>query len=512
MEILGVISVPGWLLTILLLILTFCLYSKWKHSMWKRLGVPGPEPTPFLGILKEYFKKGTCNAELELVRKYGNVVGVYQGHIPSLLVADPEMLKVIFVKEFSNFPNRFIPVKPTERMLAGVALAQGTHWKFLRSTLSPTFTVGKLKLMVQKIDKCCQALVDNIRSQRGDKHPVDMKELCGAFTMDVIASTAFGIEVNSQREPNNRFVYYGKKAAVGQLATSFAVFIMMFPFLKNVIGAILLKGRVGKDVIEFFDTALRSAIDLRKEGKEQYQDFLQLMINARHKDDHQENQSSGDMQSYKNRGLNEMELKSNAMTFFLAGYDTTANTLSFACHALATNSDVQKKLIEEIDTVLCGEKPQYEDISKLQYLERFVNEVLRLYGAAIRFNRECQRDIKIKDTFIPKGTDISVPSFALHRNPDYWPDPEKFDPERFTDENIAKRPEYSFIPFGIGPRICIGMRLALLEAKMALVYMLQNFSFTTCDKTEIPVTFEKGFILKAQNGIVLNVNPRKDTR
>lgn len=286
----------------------------------------------------------------------------------------------------------------------------------------------------------------------------------------------------------------------------------MFPFLKNVIGAILLKGRVGKDVIEFFDTALRSAIDLRKEGKEQYQDFLQLMINARHKDDHQENQSSGDMQSYKNRGLNEMELKSNAMTFFLAGYDTTANTLSFACHALATNSDVQKKLIEEIDTVLCGEKPQYEDISKLQYLERFVNEVLRLYGAAIRFNRECQRDIKIKDTFIPKGTDISVPSFALHRNPDYWPDPEKFDPERFTDENIAKRPEYSFIPFGIGPRICIGMRLALLEAKMALVYMLQNFSFTTCDKTEIPVTFEKGFILKAQNGIVLNVNPRKDTR
>lgn len=500
MELLGVISVPGWLLTILLLILTFCLYSKWKHSLWKRLGVPGPEPTPFLGILKEYFKKGSCNTDLELVRKYGNVVGVYQCHIPSLLVADPEMLKEIFVKEFSNFPNRFIPVKPTERMLAGVALAQGTHWKFLRSTISPTFTVGKLKLMVQKIEKCCKALVENIHSQRGDNEPIDMKELCGAFTMDVISSTAFGIEVNSQKEPNNRFVYYGKKAAIGQLASSFAVFIMMFPFLKNIIGTILLRGnRVGKDVIEFFDTALRSAIDLRKDGKnEQYQDFLQLMMNARHKDE--------------KRGLNEMELKSNAMTFFLAGYDTTANTLSFACYALATNSDIQKKLIEEIDTVLCGEKPQYEDISKLQYLDRFVNEVLRLYGAATRFNRECQSDIKIKDTFIPKGTDISVPSFALHRNPEFWPDPDKFDPERFTEDNISKRPEYSFIPFGIGPRICIGMRLALLEAKMALVYMLQNFSFTVCDTTEIPVTFEKGFVLKAQNGVVLNANPRKDTQ
>lgn len=103
---------------------------------------------------------------------------------------------------------------------------------------------------------------------------------------------------------------------------------------------------------------------------------------------------------------------------------------------------------------------------------------------------------------------MTMPIFAVHRNPKFWPEPEKFDPDRFTEENKAKRPEYSYVPFGIGPRICLGMRLALMEAKMAIVYMVQNFTFSTCEQTEIPVTLDKGNILRAENGILLKINQR----
>ncbi|XP_071147591.1 cytochrome P450 3A21-like [Mytilus edulis] len=505
MDILGLINVPGWVLTIIMILITLYLYSLWYQSLWSRLGIAGPRPIPFLGVLPLYMKQGIAKGDLQLTKTYGFVVGIYQGHLPVLLVSDPEMLKEIFIKDFSNFTNRPIPFKMAKENASGVAAAYDNHWKFLRSTISPTFSSGKLKLMVPKIQKCCTDLVENIQQHSDQGEPVDMKEVCGAYTMDVIASTAFGIDVNSKKNPNNAFVKHAKQAALGQIFKPQLLIIMIFPFVKNWFTVLF----ADKEVGEFFKSVVESASELRKKGQEVYNDFLQLMLTARRDENQSEYFTTGDLKEFKNRGLNDMELIENAVTFFIAGYDTTANTLSFACYCLATNKDVQDKCIEEIDNILHGESPQIEDLSKLEYLDRFFNEVLRLHGAALRFSREGKQDITVKGVYIPKDIDVSVPIYALHRNPLYWPDPEKFDPDRFTKENKAKRPEYAFVPFGIGPRICIGMRLALLEAKMALVFMLQSFSFSPCDKTEIPVEIELGAVIRAKNGIPLKVNKRQ---
>ncbi|VDI50771.1 Hypothetical predicted protein [Mytilus galloprovincialis] len=471
MDILGFVTVPGWVLTIIIIIITLYLYSLWHHNLWRRNGVPGPRPTPFLGVLPLIKKHGLAKADLELVTKYGSVVGVYNGLLPVLLVTDPVMIKEIFIKEFSNFTNRPIPFKMDKETASGVGTAFDNHWKFLRSTLSPTFSSGKQKLMVPKIQRCCADLVENIQQQREQGH-VDMKEVCGAYTMDIF-----------------KFKF---------------LLIMLFPFLKNLVSVQL----SSKAVNDFFKNVVDSAIELRKKGQEVYNDFLQLMLNARHDGTQSDYFTKGDVQEFKNRGLNNIELKENAVTFFIAGYDTTANTLSFACYCLATNQDVQGKCIDEIENVLQGGTPQMEDLVKLEYLDRFFNEVLRLYGAASRFHRAAREGMTVCGVHIPKGVNVGVPVYALHRNPKYWPDPERFDSDRFTDENKAKRPEYTFVPFGVGPRICIGMRLALMEAKMALVFMLQRFTFSPCSETEIPVELEQGAIIRAKNGIKLNINKR----
>ncbi|VDI18298.1 Hypothetical predicted protein, partial [Mytilus galloprovincialis] len=308
---------------------------------------------------------------------------------------------------------------------SGVAAAYDNHWKFLRSTISPTFSSGKLKLMVPKIQRCCTDLVENIQQHSDQGEPVDMKEVCGAYTMDVIASTAFGIDVNSKKNPNNAFVKHAKQAALGQIFKPQLLIIMIFPFVKNWFTVRF----ADKEIGEFFKSVVESASELRKKGQEVYNDFLQLMLTARRDENQSEYFTTGDLKEFKNRGLNDMELIENAVTFFIAGYDTTANTLSFACYCLATNKDVQDKCIEEIDNILHGESPQIEDLSKLEYLDRFFNEVLRLHGAALRFSREGKQDITVKGVYIPKDIDVSVPIYALHRNPLYWPDPEKFDPD-----------------------------------------------------------------------------------
>ena len=276
MEILGILNVPGWILTIILIIITFYLYSLWQHSLWRRLGIPGPKPVPFLGIMLQFIKKGLVKTDIELVAKYGEVVGIYNCHLPTLLVSDPDMLKEIFIKNFSNFTNRPIPFKMNEKNESGVSVAFDNHWKFLRSTLSPTFTSGKMKLMVPKIQRCCTDLVENMSLQSENRAPVDMKELCGAYTMDVISSTAFGIEVDSQKDPNNTFVKYAKESSLGKLFKPQFLILFMFPFLKNLVTVSFGKKEVG----EFFKSVVDSAIELRKQANEGYNDFLQLMLDA----------------------------------------------------------------------------------------------------------------------------------------------------------------------------------------------------------------------------------------
>ncbi|XP_071147587.1 cytochrome P450 3A41-like isoform X1 [Mytilus edulis] len=504
MDVLGFIDLPGWVLTIIIILITLYLYSLWYHSLWRRLGIPGPRPIPFLGILPSY-KQGLAKTDLELVNTYGSVVGIYHGHLPVLLVSDPEMVKEIFIKEFSNYTNKPVPFKMDEHSAFSVGTAKDNHWKFLRSTISPTFSSGKLKLMVPKIERCCTNLVENIKQQSKQGEQVDMKGVCETFTMDVIASTAFGIDVNSQNEPNNQFVKHAKAAALGEIFGPKFFLIMMFPILKHLFTIHFMK----KEAVDFFRSVVESAIGLRKKGQKVYNDFLQLMLNARHDDKQSDYFTIGDLKEFKNRGLNNSEVKENAVTFFVAGYDTTANTLAFACYCLATNHDVQDKCLEEIDNIFHGERPQFEDLSKLEYLDRFFNEVLRLYASAVRIQRGGKQNITVKGVYIPKDVDISVPLYALHRNPTYWPDPEKFDPDRFTEENKAKRPDFAFIPFGVGPRICIGMRLAVMEVKMALVFLLQNFSFSPCSKTEIPIELETGGLIRAKNGIPLKINNRE---
>eukprot|EP00731_Ephydatia_muelleri_P004281 Em0002g457a len=166
--------------------------------------------------------------------------------------------------------------------------------------------------------------------------------------------------------------------------------------------------------------------------------------------------------------------------FLLAGYETTANTLAFTAYLLATNPEVQDKLCDKIDLYL------QQNPSRGAICDMVLQESLRLYPPGFRAFRHASRNVKVKDDLvIPKGMSLVIPIIALHHSKVFWENPEEFRPERFTPEEKSKRPQLCHIPFGWGPRNCIGMRFALMEAKMALVTILKDYKFVQTPDTEV---------------------------
>lgn len=475
-------------------------FTTWHFDVFKRLGIKGPTPLPLLGTMWPMIKKGLIHHDLEL-KKYGSVVGTFQGSIPMLMIYDLEIIKQILIKDFSNFTNRFDPGfsnYPLDKMLL---VLKDDHWKHVRNHLTPTFTAGKLRKMDGKMHRCLDALLSTLEKKADAKETFEFRQLCGAFTMDVIASTAFGVEVDSLNDVNNVFVKMAKKAFDFSFSNVTTLILFFAPFLVKPLSKVGIS-IFPRDATEFFGKVVDKAMADRKKGNEDDVDFLQLMTNA------QVGGEDFEKSTWSTKGLTHQEILAQGILFFFAGYETTANTLSLLGYQLALNPECQEKLIKEVDEAMADKKHVTYDIAQnMSYLDMCINETLRMYPAGPRTDRVAKTDITINGVFIPKGMIIGIPIYAFQNDPEIWPEPEKFNPERFTEDAKESRDPISFMPFGSGPRNCVGMRLALMELKMSMVHILQRMKFVVSEETQIPLKLDK---LKMQgvNGIRIKVERR----
>jgi len=209
--------------------------------------------------------------------------------------------------------------------------------------------------------------------------------------------------------------------------------------------------------------------------------------------------------------LDDDGIVANAVLFMLAGYDTTQSLLIYCAYALALNQDVQDRLRTEVDFVLEENDGEfsYDSVIKMVYLDMVINETLRVYPPAFGTERGCTKDYKIPGTefTLKKGGGILIPIYGLHHDPQYFPEPESFNPERFSPENKGKINQYTFLPFGQGPRNCIGMRFALAEVKVAICHLIHNFRLEPSKRTLIPMEFSSATSLKPKcGGMFLGLN------
>uniref|UniRef100_A0A8C4VWJ3 Uncharacterized protein n=1 Tax=Gopherus evgoodei TaxID=1825980 RepID=A0A8C4VWJ3_9SAUR len=445
---------------------TLILYGIWPYRFFKKLGIPGPRPLPFIGTFHEY-RNGILDFDKKCFQKYGKIWGFFDGRQPVLAILDPVIIKTILVKEcYTLFTNRR-NFGLSGDLESALTIATDEQWKRIRTVLSPTFTSGKLKKF---------GSVTHLENH--------LAVIFGAYSLDVVASTSFSVNIDSMNNPNDPLVTYIKKYLSFNFFNPLLLSVVMFPFLAPVLN----KMNVSLFPSGFLDFFLNIIQGIKKERQKNDHsvrvDFLQLMVDSQSSD----GSSEPNEKTHSYKALSDKEIMAQALVFILAGYETTSSTLNFLSYNLATHPDVQQRLQEEIDATLPNKAaPTYDAIPQMEYLDMVVNETLRLFPVGGRIERVCKKSIEINGVTIPKGTVAMIPAYVLHQDPEYWPEPEEFRPERFSKENRESTDPYIFLPFGAGPRNCIGMRFALLSLKVAMIVLLQRFSFRTCKDTSVRI-------------------------
>ncbi|XP_006610855.1 cytochrome P450 6k1-like [Apis dorsata] len=501
---------PYWSLDILIvsssLMIAAYLFMTRKFKYWSRKGVMEITPTPFFGNFANcvLLKKSPSEFIRELYEQSEGLpfMGFYIFDKPFLLIRDPELVKQILVKDFNIFANKHISADSKNDRIgySNLFVIKNPAWKYLRGKLTPIFTSGKLKKMFELMLIIGKNLEKHLESLNldGNGKEIEVKDLSANFTTDLIASTAFGVDLNSLKDPNADFRVYGRLIFDYNIKRAFD-FILIF-FLPTLTKYFSVKF-FGKATNALRNTFWRM-INQRIESNVKRNDLIDCLIEMREKHKNQE--------SFEGFKFDGDDLVSQAAVFFTGGFETSSTTISFTLYELALNQDVQKTLRTEIHDALAQTdgKITYDMIMNLPYLDMVISETLRKYPPLGFLDRVALQDYKIanSDVTIEKDTPIFIPMIGFHYDPKYFPNPEKYDPLRFS-ENIKKsRPNFVYMPFGEGPHICIGMRLGLLQSKLGIIEILKNYEILPCEKTRIPMVLNpKALTTTALGGLYLNI-------
>ncbi|KAF2894087.1 hypothetical protein ILUMI_12097 [Ignelater luminosus] len=496
---------------VILISLVICVYAytKWIFQYWKRKGLPyleGNFPVEaFINLIWNPKPFGEINKEIYNIAKAKGYkhVGLISFNTPIYMPIDPQYVKYIMSKDSDHFMDRGIYYNEKDDPLSAHLFSiEGVKWRNLRMKLTPTFTSGKMKTMFQTVFECGKQLEDYMENISMKEEPVDIKNILGCFTTDVIASCAFGIECNSFKDTNSEFTKYLKKNFVLTKSQLFTVILSFTaPKFSRWLGIII----TPKDVSNFFRRIIAETVEYREKYNFVRKDFLQLLIDLKNNlpDNSSEYQHDG-------KSLTMDELSAQAFLFLGAGYETSSTTMTFCLYELAINQDIQETVREEINAVLERHdgKLTYECMMEMKYMGQVVEETLRKYPPLPILNRICLADYKIPDTniIIEKGTAVAIPVLGLQSDGDYFPDPERFDPDRFSEENKRNIPQFSYLPFGEGPRVCIGLRFGMMQVKVGLTVLLKNYVFALNYKTRTPLKMNPAsFMLTALGDIWLDV-------
>ncbi|KAK9884789.1 hypothetical protein WA026_009014 [Henosepilachna vigintioctopunctata] len=501
------------LLSVATVIFLIWTWLKTRLNYWRRLGVKTPPYSLLFGNIKtlalrqeSFARHQQAMYELSKSQRL-SYAGYYLLWTPMFLPVDNDIIKSIMQVDFEHFIDRgMYSNEKVDPLSSHLFSLEGKKWKLLRNKLSPTFTSGKMKMMYETIVNCTPGLLDAMDKEL--VHAVDIKEIFARFTTDVIGTCAFGLSCDSMRNPNSEFRIKGKeifKSGILENLKQMMSYIM--PEFSKLLGFKI----VPEDVSKFFMEIVKDTVAYREKHNTYRKDFMNLLIQLKNKGKLVDDQKLMEQNITDSQNKITMEeIAAQAFIFFEAGFETSSTTMTFCFYELAKNKSIQdrvRKEIRDVSSKYNGEVT-YDAIMDMNYLDQVLNETLRKYPPLPCLHRKCNKTYKVPgaDLILEKGMRVTIPVIGIHHDPDYYPDPGKFDPDRFTEENKRNRKQFTFLPFGDGPRICIGARFGIMQAKIGLIAVLLNYEVSINAKTVEPLTFEpESFILTTKGGLWLNV-------
>ncbi|XP_072938293.1 cytochrome P450 6k1-like isoform X2 [Epargyreus clarus] len=432
-------------------------------------------------------------------------VGIWLFWRPSLIVNSPEIAKNILVKDSALFRNRFVHSGSTDPIgKLNIFTLNDPLWSQIRKRLSVLFTGSKMRGLQNLVTKKSNELVERIENERKKSKFVDMRMLFTDYTTDVIGTASFGVVSDATLTG---------ESALRNVTKDFMKFdiyrglcwcsVFFFPEMVNVFRFSLFP----KQTTEYLRKVFRTIVDQRggfETKVTEPKDLVDVLIKIK-----QDNHNSEDFD------MTEDMMVAQASVFLQGGFDTTATTLTFALYELAYHPEIQEKLRKELQEA----KEKHGDnlleanvLSQLTYLNCVINEGLRKYPIMGWLDRVSTVDYKIDDHLtITAGTPVYVNAVGMHYDPDIYPEPDTFNPDRFLPENEGNIKPYSYLPFGEGPRKCIGQRFGLSNARHALAAVMLKYELRVIPNTPRPseVKLErKGLFLSPEETLSVEFVPR----
>ncbi|XP_029341236.1 cytochrome P450 4C1-like [Acyrthosiphon pisum] len=445
---------------------------------------------------------------LEWHSKFGDTYQLWIGLRPFIAMADADHIQEILKSSVHIDKNLeydlLLPFIGT-----GLVTSSGSKWHTRRKLLTPTFHQNILEEFLPLIEKQIKTLVKVLRKEVNNVNGFDIKPYAKLAALDTIGNTAMGCELNSQENSQLEYV-----KALDEL-TAIMQKRFITPWLKpNLLFNLTSLSKRQKACIDVIHTFTRKVVKERKDNFKLFKD--QTSDANKKKTPYGKNYTNRALLdllievSEDGKVLSDEDIQEEVDTFMFAGVDTTSVTLSWVMYVLGKHPHVQDKIVEELNEKIPNfgdEKLTVNILSSLDYLGRTIKEVLRLYPSVPFIGRQIYKPLTIGDHTILPGTSIFINVFALHRNEKHFENPEKFDPDRFLEENKKDRHRFAFVPFSAGSRNCIGQKFAMIVLKIAVATLIKTYRVKSIDPEE-KLGLVGEIVLNALNGIHVTLEER----
>jgi cytochrome P450 len=421
--------------------------------------VPG---LPFVGSLFSFRDAAGIPVEFmtQTIKQYGDVVSVQIAGRQLYLVADPDLIHDIMVSRVNEF-HKPIAGTPEPRSLnrflgQGILTSDHDVWRPQRKLIQPLMHAKHIESYAETITRFGEKLLSlwENGAERDIWH--DMTQV----TMWIIAEAMFGMDATNTAEIEHA-AKIAQEISVQELTTPLPKFLMG-PTNRRAAEA----NQIMDNLVEGFVAERQSHPDVERH------DLMSLLLNTKDED---------------GQPVSREFVRNNILTLFFAGHETTANTLTWAFYHLDRHPEVRAKLQQEVDTVLGGRIPTLDDLKNLPYTQMVIKETMRIEPIVSAISRFVADDLTLGDYQLQGNSMVIMPIYTLHRDPRWWSNPEQFDPMHFSPENEAKTPKFAYIPFGAGPRVCIGNHFAMMEAQLLLAMFVNQYEMHRETEAALPL-------------------------
>jgi cytochrome P450 len=402
------------------------------------------------------FRKDRLGLLLRVGQECGEIGQFRMGPIPFVLLNSASIVSTLMVDKApylstESFGRILYPVLG-RTALPGI---HGDYHRRIRRIMAPTFQHKRLLGYTENM----VAAADVLQRSLKDGEEIEIVRVMQSLVRDILVKSLFNVDMSEDD------AFFESVHVAAEYISSLAANPVMLP-----LSVPTPYNRRVKKAISLLRSRAQQLLTEGKQRGEDKGDFLSMLILARDED---------------GNGLTEVELLDQILTLYMAGLETTANAMAFTLLLISQRPDIQARLHAEVDEVLGGRPPVHTDMVRLPYTLQVIKEALRLYPPAFFYGRSPMEDIEVEGYLLRKEHFLVLSPYVTHRNPRYFPDPERFDPDRFTPENEKKLPRHAFLPFGIGPHVCIGQHFALMEAHLTVAHLCQHLSVSVLPNQQI---------------------------